>query len=298
MTSVVGATGKPLEARRQRVLRRWLIGRMADQDRHAQRPSARCAGFAAFVGPGRRALDGMAAELVAQRGEHAVGEVAVAARAKARVQRGGDHRRRDVVGGRVLDRPAALAGVLGVALDRLPARCRRPRTRARRVRTATSAPPSPGPRGGRSWRCRARTRTCRTGRSPRRRPASARTRRRCGPSSRSAPRRRGRSASSRAGRSPHALLVGLGRQHVEDRREALDGFGGAADHHAVADFKAPHAAGGADVDVVDPGRLQLLRRGACRRSTWSCRRRRSCRRGRAAWRACRPSPGSARRQAP
>ena len=60
----------------------------------------------------------MAAELVAQRREHPVGEVAVAARAEARVQRGGDHGRGHVVRGRVLDRPAALARVLGVALDR------------------------------------------------------------------------------------------------------------------------------------------------------------------------------------
>jgi len=59
------------------------------------------------------------AELVAQRREHAVGEVAVAARAKARVQRGGDHRRRHVVGGRILDRPAALARVGRVALERV-----------------------------------------------------------------------------------------------------------------------------------------------------------------------------------
>src|SRR6185437_1949014 len=66
----------------------------------------------------RHGVDGVAAELVAQSREHAVAEVAVAARAQARVERGGDHGRRHVVGGRVLDRPAPLAGVLGVALER------------------------------------------------------------------------------------------------------------------------------------------------------------------------------------
>jgi hypothetical protein len=33
----------------------------------------------------------------------------------------------------------------------------------------------------------------------------------------------------------------------------------AADHHAVADLEPPHAAGGADVDVVDPALVERRR---------------------------------------
>ena len=101
ITSVVGATGRRSSPRRAG------SRRSVGLDRRAHR---------ALIFAAR--LHRVAAELVAQRREHAVGEVAVAARAQARVERGGDHRRRHVVGGRVLDRPAALAGVLGVALDR------------------------------------------------------------------------------------------------------------------------------------------------------------------------------------
>ena len=115
--------------------------------------------------------------------------LAVAARVEAGVERGGDHRRRHVLLDGVLDRPAALARVVGVAARGRRGRCPPARRPAPPARRATSAPPSPASRGGRSWRCRARTRTCRRGRSPRRRPASARTRRRCGPSSRSGRRR-------------------------------------------------------------------------------------------------------------
>ncbi len=53
--------------------------------------------------------------------------------------------------------------------------------------------------------------------------------------------------------SPHA-----GRQRREDRVEVLDHVGLAADHHAVAALQAPDAAAGADVDVVDALRRQLL----------------------------------------
>src|SRR4051812_13610922 len=59
----------------------------------------------------------MAAELVAQRGVHLRGERVLPARAEALVERRGDDRRRDALVDRVLDRPAALAGVLDVRLE-------------------------------------------------------------------------------------------------------------------------------------------------------------------------------------
>src|SRR5215212_8302849 len=58
--------------------------------------------------------DGVPAELRAQRREHAVGEVAVAAAVEPRVEGGGDDRRRHVLVHRVLDRPAPLPRVVGV----------------------------------------------------------------------------------------------------------------------------------------------------------------------------------------
>ena len=178
------------------------------------------------------------------------------------------HGRGDPLVDRVEHRPAPLAGVLHVAAEAARGRCPPARTRARPARTATSGRPSPASTGGRSSRCRGRTRTRRTARSPRRTPASSRTRRRCGPSSRSGPRRAGRCAPSRA-RAPRSRR----REHVEDRRQPLDRLVGAADHHAVAHLEAPDAAARADVHEVDALRLQLPRRGACRRSSASCRRR-------------------------
>src|ERR687887_51277 len=60
----------------------------------------------------------VAAELIAQSGVHLGGEVAHVARAESLVQRGGDDRHGHALVDRVLDRPAALAGVLDVGRDR------------------------------------------------------------------------------------------------------------------------------------------------------------------------------------
>ena len=49
-----------------------------------------------------------------------------------------------------------------------------------------------------------------------------------------------------------------GRQGLEDRVEVVDGLLGAADHHAIAAFKPPNAARGADVHVADALGLQHL----------------------------------------
>src|SRR5215210_5190118 len=73
-------------------------------------PAAERVSTAIRSAPGR-ALDRVAAELVAQRRQHPVRVVALPARVEARVQRGGDDRRRDVVVDRVDDRPTALARV-------------------------------------------------------------------------------------------------------------------------------------------------------------------------------------------
>src|SRR6478752_3919585 len=62
-------------------------------------------------------LDFVAAELVAERGEHLCAVRIVLARAEASQQRERDDRRRDVVVDRLLDRPAAFTGVGDEALD-------------------------------------------------------------------------------------------------------------------------------------------------------------------------------------
>jgi hypothetical protein len=48
-------------------------------------------------------------------------------------------------------------------------------------------------------------------------------------------------------------------QRVEDRIEAFDRSVRPADHHAIAAFEPPHAAGRADVDIVDALRAEFLR---------------------------------------
>src|SRR5918994_4441401 len=59
----------------------------------------------------------VAAELVAQRGVHLGSERALTARREAFVERRRDHRGRNAPVDRVLDRPAALAGVLHIGSD-------------------------------------------------------------------------------------------------------------------------------------------------------------------------------------
>ena len=53
-------------------------------------------------------------------------------------------------------------------------------------------------------------------------------------------------------------VADAGRQGLEDRVEAADHVGFAADHHAIAPVEAEHAAAGADVDIVDLLRGQFL----------------------------------------
>ena len=100
-----------------------------------------------------------------------------------------DHRHGHVLGDRLGDRPAALAGVLDVALDLLQLAALELERVVRAARAATSGRPSRSARCRRSRAGRGRTRTSPAPRSPRRRPASGRTRSRCGPSSRSGRRR-------------------------------------------------------------------------------------------------------------
>src|SRR3954447_23395244 len=64
-------------------------------------------------------LDRVAAELVAQRGKDASGVVALVAAVEAGVERGGERRRRDRHLDPVVHHPAALAGVVHVALEAL-----------------------------------------------------------------------------------------------------------------------------------------------------------------------------------
>src|SRR4051794_34666510 len=71
------------------------------------------------VGRLRLALDRVATELVAQRGVDLRRERVLAARREALVERRRDDRCRDALVDRILDRPAALAGVLDVGLERL-----------------------------------------------------------------------------------------------------------------------------------------------------------------------------------
>ena len=143
-------------------------------------------------------LDGVAAELVPQRRLHLRGEVDLPARGEAGEERRADRRDGHVRVDRLVDRPAALAGVLDVARDVVEVVAVLLERRVQRARAATSGRPSRSARCRRS-RCRSRSnsRLATSARSPRRRPASARTRSRCAPSSRSGPRRSRRRAPSR-----------------------------------------------------------------------------------------------------
>src|SRR3954470_21425 len=67
----------------------------------------------------RSRLHRMAAELVAQRRVHLRRVALLLARREAREERGRDHRRGDALVDRLQHGPAALAGVLDVALDAL-----------------------------------------------------------------------------------------------------------------------------------------------------------------------------------
>ena len=121
----------------------------------------------------------------------------------------------------------------------------------------------------------------RAGSAPPRRRPSSRTRSRCGPSSRSAPRRTGRSGSSPPPRAPgRPLRPGVrgaastpGASAAQDRRDPLDRRVVAARHQPVALGQAPDAAADAAVDVVHALLGERRRPGAGRRRSTSCRRR-------------------------
>ena len=116
--------------------------------------------------------------------------------------------------------------------------------------------------------------------SPRRRRPSSRTRSRCGPSSRSARRRAGRSAGSparpgsdrRSGPGVRGGGVDPGGDRGKIGLEPLTDLGLAADHQAEPALQPPDAAAGADVDVVD-ALCAARRRDGCRRGSSCCRRR-------------------------
>ena len=63
-------------------------------------------------------------------------------------------------------------------------------------------------------------------------------------------------AFSRPGRARN--IAAAWRKRAEDRVEMLHDIALAADHHAIAALQAPHAAAGADIDVMDPLGVQLL----------------------------------------
>ena len=78
------------------------------------------------------------AELLTQRGQHPRGVALLLAASEAGHQRQGDDRRRDVQVDRLLDRPAALAGVLDLAADVAQVLAVLLRTRGRAAPAATT----------------------------------------------------------------------------------------------------------------------------------------------------------------
>ena len=161
-------------------------------------PVARSSTRSAWRSGRRRYLHGVAAELLAQRREQALGERVVLARSEAREQRGRQHRQRHG------------------ALDRLPAASSAPRPNPRRSPSAsTESGSSASARAVSSSSHERTTLPCiqsaatvaevdlvvalrASARTLRRRPASGRTRCRCGSSSRSGRRRDRRRAGSRS----------------------------------------------------------------------------------------------------
>ena len=164
---------------RARAARRHQLGPGGAQRARAARSSRR----SSLPGP-----DGVPAELVAKRGEHAVGERILLAGAEAREERGGDRPGRHRLVDRILHGPPALARVLHPPADLLERGILRERA-ARQLDQPGAHDAALHPEVGDPRRGRARTDSCASARSPRRWPASSRTRCRCGPSSRSGPRR-------------------------------------------------------------------------------------------------------------
>src|SRR3954453_6323451 len=202
------------------------------------------------VGP---ALHGVAAELGPQRRVHLGREVAAALRVVPLIERRGDHRQRDALVDRVLDGPPALAGlgddglerreVVAVLLEGVGRQLAEPRADDRAAH--------PEVRDLRVVELELRgveePEALRVGLHHPVLDAVVHH----------------LDVVAGAGRAHVAparavLLVGRRREHVEERRQALDRGVGPADHHAVADLQAPDAAGGPDVDVVDAELLELL----------------------------------------
>ena len=98
-----------------------------------------------------------------------------------------DHRHRHVLGDRLGDRPAALAGVLDVAADLLEVAALRLERGVQQLEQPRADDRAVAPDAGDLVQVEVELRLLASPRSPRRTPASARTRSRCGPSSRSGP---------------------------------------------------------------------------------------------------------------
>src|SRR3954447_3826672 len=195
----------------------------------------------------------MAAELVAQCCVHLRGERVLAARAEALVERRRDHGSRDPLVDRVLDRPAALPGVLDIRLEALEVVA----LELERTRREFAQPRSDD-----------------RALHPEVRDLRIVELELAGIEKREALRIRLHHPVldavvnhlyivAGAGRTEVAptwpvLLGGRRSKHVEDRREPLDGFVGPTDHHAVAHLEAPHATGHSDVAVMDALRDERL----------------------------------------
>ena len=211
------------------------------------------------------------------------------ARAEAHEQRGRQHVGRHGFLDRRLDGPAAFAAIVDVAGE--DARAGRPwRARGREVEQPrgddAAAPPDLGDVGevevealvGRQF---VRGAVLQDVEAFGDRPASCRIRCRYGSSSRSGrrpPGRRGCSRARRADRGSRDLPVrsivpipGASAEKIGSSRSTVVLV--AADHQAVAALQAPHAARGADVEIVDALSRRAPWRGGRRLCNTCCRRR-------------------------
>ena len=231
----------------------WSDRRVAPKITSAQGGACRAAASAsrpchASCSPSLRRLH-VAAELLAHRRQHLLGEGVVLARAEAGVERRGQHLGRHRLLDRRLDRPAALAGILDVAGE---ARQRR------RPRPARS-------RSGRAARTRSR---CRAARPRRCRPGRARS--------------AGSPASClRVDVAQDVEALGIGLHHavfdaVVDHLDEMPGAGRAAVEVALLGARvAALAARASRRSSPRPGRQRLRRSGRGGRPL-PCRRRSSC----------------------
>ena len=213
--------------------------------------------FAASAG-----LHGVAAELVAQGRLHLRAERRRLARGEAPHQRERDDRQRHVLVERLLHRPAALAGVLDVAADRL-----QPRVALERALGELEQPGADDgavlPERRDLVQIEVEAASRRAARSPHRRRPSCRTRCRCGPSSRSGRRRSGRRARIRRS---GASVFSAGSMCAKASSEPPT-----IRQKPSLRPQMPPLVPAVD-DTRCPARA-ALRRGAWSRGSWSCRRR-------------------------